>query len=316
MSMEIARLQQPQIADYQDAFRVCENVWPYLAPLNTPARFAAFHALGVEVLVARRSGQTVGACFVLPERYAAASESCDFVWLFDFAVSPEGRGAGTSLLVKAMKSYPNIMVIGVTKPAAALYEGLKWKRFDALWRCVHPLDLGGMLNAHAAAQKGPARHAARLAAPVYNTVGSLLDFGARRGGNTLSVKPGLQGMRRADDERLRAVTAYLPSVSVRNGSGEVAAVQRAGTARIVADEIRGFSRMRAHVMVWAHMRSRGAYLCEYLTTSKARALLSMLLGYLPIRMPIYYRDTNGALESYIQSLPDRQFTFSSCEKIL
>lgn len=316
MGIEIVRIERPDVSEYQDAFQVSQDIWPYLAVLNTTARFSAFRTLGIELLVARRSDQTVGACFVLPERYAALSGTCDFVWLFDFAVSPEGRGAGAAMLGKAMRWYPNLMAVGVTRHAAPLYEGLKWKRFDGLWRCAHPLDLRGFLQAYSPKQRNTARKAVSAAAPLYRMLSSMAEGAARRVGPHASLLTGDEAKTSIDDARFQAAAQYLPSVAVRNGSGSLTAIQRARTGRILADGTRGLARIRAHLLAWAYLRAQGALLCEYVTSSQPAAFLAPLLGYLPVRMPLYYRDVAGALEPYVTSLPTRPFGFGSCDKIL
>lgn len=314
--MEIVRIERPDVSDYQDAFQVTENIWPYLAALNTTARFSTFPSLGVELLVARRSGQTVGACFVLPERYSASSGTCDFVWLFDFAVSPEGRGAGAAMIGKAMRWYPNLIAVGVTKHAAALYEGLKWKRFGGLWRCVHPLDVRGFLEAYSPKRPSAVWKAISVAAPLYKMLSSMVERAARRLGPRACVLTGAEVKAPPDNVRFRAAVQYLPSVSVRSGAGEIIAIQRARTGRILADGTRGLSRIRAHLLVWAYLRAQGACLCEYVANSPPAAFLAPLLGYVPVRMPLYYRDVGGALEPYITSLRTQPFGFGNCEKIL
>lgn len=317
VNIEITRLERPAIADYQDAFTVCQHTWPHLAVLNTVSRFSAFQTLGVELLVARRGGRTVGACFVLPERYfVTAYQPREFVWLFDFAALPEARSAGSSLLLKAMRWYPNLMVVGVTKKAAALYEALKWKRCDALWRCVHPLDVAGVLNAYPRSERSAAWGAIRAAAPLFKAVSLAIESAESHLGGSGCFVMSEQTKNSIDSARFRAAAEYLPSVSVGNGNGELLAIERAAIARILVDGIRGLSRLRAHVLIWKHMRARGAYLCEYVASSRRAALLGLLLGYVPLRMPLYYRDINGELESYITSLRARQFGFCSCEKIL
>jgi hypothetical protein len=317
MNTEIARLERPDIQDYEDAFQVCEEVWPYLAALNSRTRFSMFRQLGIELVIAKRSGRTVGACFILPERYCApAGQPADFVWLFDFAVAPEGRGAGASILVKATKWYKNLMAVGVTGAAAALYEGLKWKRFDGLWRCVHPLDVRGFLKTHLNGQPHAALSAIRATAPLYQALSAVVECAARRAGAGACLRTGEEAKSALDDARFRAAAQYLPSAYVSTGNGELVGILRAGVGRILVDGIRGLSRLRAHLLLWAYLRAGGAYVCEYLTASRPVAALAPLLGYLPIRMPLYYHDVNGSLAPYIASLPTRQFNFCGCDKIL
>ena len=49
------------------------------------------------------------------------------------------------MLLKLLGWYPAIMGIGITAAAAKIYEALRWKKYDHIWRCVHPIKVNKLL---------------------------------------------------------------------------------------------------------------------------------------------------------------------------
>ena len=165
--MEILHLAHPSLEEFQQAAEVCHLRWSYLAELDTPARFEGLQQLGVELVMARENQRVEGVCFVLPVERQFQGATISWVHLFQLATRPEAGNLGALLMFRLMTLYPTILSLGVTDMAERMYQVLKWKRYDQVWRGVHPINLARMLDDYGDRIRSPwQRRALRMLAGV------------------------------------------------------------------------------------------------------------------------------------------------------
>jgi hypothetical protein len=75
-----------------------------------------------------------------------------------------------------MSLYPAILSMGVTDVAERMYQVLRWKRYDNVWRGVHPLRLSRMLEDYGGRIASPWRlRALRALACAYDLLAPPLE---------------------------------------------------------------------------------------------------------------------------------------------
>lgn len=309
--MAIVRLANPTLDDFQAAGRICEIRWPFLRSLHTRERFLAFQRMGVELIVAREGERLDGVCFALPCRYQLAGGAVEWVNLFQLATRPEARNVGALMMMRIMGLYPTVVSIGVTPEITPLYVALRWKRYDDIWRGVHPLDMRRMAEDYGDRLSEPwMRVTFRAVAQVYNlgapVAEKLLGIGVPH--RTWSPKE-------ASDPQLRAKGATLASYSplFQSGSGPVS-VDAGGVGRVLTTYQEGWGSLREHARLWRGLRGRGAKLCEVLATSAQAKRRLLALGYLPIPMPMWYVDKAGMAPKLIQAMQRNEVSFFHTDK--
>src|SRR5450756_106761 len=165
--MDIQRLSRPSLEQFAQAAEICHLRWSYLAGLQK---------LGVELVVAEENGRMEGVCFVLPASGELDGERIDWVYLFQLATRPEAGNIGGMLMWRIMSLYPAILSMGVTDVAERMYQVLRWKRYDNVWRGVHPLRLSRMLEDYGGRIASPWRlRALRALACAYDLLAPPLE---------------------------------------------------------------------------------------------------------------------------------------------
>jgi hypothetical protein len=310
--LEIRRIEQPTIEEYRDAAQVWEAHWEYLKPLNRRERFEVFQKLGVELIVARDEEGIQGVCLVLPDTFTVAQQERKLVWLFELAASKKLPGVGGLILYRIMSWYPAIASIGVSDEAKPVYDALRWKRHDRVWRCVHPVSLTQSLTQYRSKLGSAWKfHLIRAAGCLYDPIMAV--WGAIWG---LGVRVCDLPVGQSHLARVQLASSYLKvyRASIKGKTLEV--VERGGAGRIVLDQMDGLNRMRGHAAMWRTLRGRNVPCSEFLALTRQAARQAMFLGYIPLRMPIYYWEKKSELGSWLESLERTEFTFASCDKVL
>jgi hypothetical protein len=296
--MNIVRIVEPTPDDFRAAADVCELRWPYLKALHTPCRFEMFEKLGVELVVAREGAVFTGVCFVLPCRCRVGSDVVEWVSLFQLASRPEAKNVGGLLMMRIMSAYPAIISMGVTDEVVPLYKALRWKYYGDIWRGVHPIDLRRMAADYSDRLSGPVLGALRGVAGVYNAVSRLaLEPALSLGLACRAVTEPSQDPLLHQKERL---VASCFGIHVAGADGP-AFTDVGGVGRVLSSPAGGWASLRHHAAMWRQLRLRNAKLCEILLASPDARRQAMRRGYIPLRMPAWYMEKNGAASKVLEA---------------
>jgi hypothetical protein len=311
--VEIARLERPTPADFQSAAAICETRWPFLRPLHTPQRFRAFERLGVELIIARQGGRFEGVCFALPCRHDLGGDVVEWVNLFQLATRPEAKNVGGLLMLRIMSLYPTAVSLGVTAEATRMYVAMRWKRYDDVWRCVHPVDMRRLAADYGERLTRPwTRATLKHVAGAYNAGAGALETIVGLGAGCESWNPAS-----APTPALRAkAEAMAASFDLLSCGPHTRAVNVGGTARVLDSYREGWGTLRAHAGLWRELRRRGAKLCEVLATTPEAKSRSRLLGYAPLPMPLWYTDKNGMGSRLVEALKRNDVSFFHTDKTI
>jgi len=309
--VEIVRLARPSLAEFQTAGEICELRWPFLRALHTRERFEALQRLGVELVVARDGGRMDGVCFALPCRYELGGETVEWASLFHLATRPETKNIGALMMMRLMSLYPAVVSIGVTDEATRLYVALRWKRYDGLWRGVHPVDMKLMAAAYVDRLHQPwQRFAFRALSGVYNVAGSLAEAALSWGVPCRQWEPSS-----TPDSRLAAKGALMATYLGMFSSGKrTSFVDWAGVGRGLNSFPEGWGGLREHARIWREFRRRGVKLCEVLATTPEAKVRLLRLGYVPMAMPMWYVDKNGMAGKLIEALKRNEISYFHLDK--
>jgi hypothetical protein len=309
--VEIARVAQPTLDQFQAAAEICEIRWPFLRPQHTRERFQALQKLGVELIAAREGDRLQGVCFALPCRYEFDGDLVEWVNLFQLATRPETKNIGALILMRIMSLYPTVVSLGVTEEATRMYVALRWKRYDEVWRGVHPIDMKRMADDYGERLQEPwKRGALRALAGVYNVCASPVEAALGAG-----VPCGRWDPASARSAQLRekgtVVGAYFPLLRC---GGSTRFVDAGGTARVLNSYRDGWGGLREHARMWRELRRRGAKLCEVLATTAAAKDRLLRLGYAAVPMPMWYQDKNGMGAKLIAAMQRNEVSFFHTDK--
>jgi hypothetical protein len=232
------------------------------------------------------------------------------MWLCDFVAEPEARGAGALVLLEAMQSYPNVLSLGVTAQAEALYRRLKWNVHSDLWRCVCPLNLRSALDQYGSRLSNLRRNLLR-------TVWPLLSVGARASellgaGAAKVIKLPHDRFSSAPSSLLLAA-AYTSVLGIGRGRS-VFAVNRAGVGRVLTPV--GHPGLCVQLRLRRALRREGAAVAELLVNSRTRALALACSGYVPVRMPLFHYGERSAFEQLQGVIRSGEFTLLNSDKAL
>jgi len=297
------------MAEFQAAGSVCEIRWPFLASVHTPQRFEAFQKLGVELVVARSGDRMDGVCFVLPCRFTLNGDVIEWASLFQLATRPETRNIGGLMMMRIMHLYPTAVAMGVTDEATKMYVALRWKRYDHVWRGVHPIDMKRFAADYG--ERFPAewqRRSLRVIAGAYNVMAGLgemlLSLGVRCHKWDEDAAPALR-------EKGATIASYFPMFRCGCSTGVVDA---GGTGRVLNSFGGGWGGLREHARAWRELRARGAKLCEVLASSPEARTRLVRLGYVPVPMPMWYVEKNGMGGKLIAALRQNEVSFFHTDK--
>ncbi len=306
--MDIRRIAHPTLEEFTAAAEICHQRWKYMTELDTPARLAGLAKLGVELVVAEENGRMEGVCFVLPSGGELDGERLDWVYLFQLATRIEAGNIGGMLMWRIMGLYPAILSMGVTDVAERMYQVLRWKRYDKVWRGVHPVCLGRMMNDYGDRIRSTGRRRAlRALAAIYDTVAPPLEALFSVGLRCSVWKPGGEpGCKK------EIVAGYLEWLR----AGKLEAADAGGASRIAGDPRLRLTALREHIALWRALRRRRAKFCEVLLASPEARRRAWRLGYVPLAMPAWYWDKTGALEKWLAGLSQREFSFLDTDKIV
>jgi len=310
--VDIVRIEAPTVEELSAAFEVCKLRFPYLGPLHTRARFEAFQSLGVELFAAKEGEQLAGTCFVLPCDFQLGGETLRWVCPFQLAARPEAKNIGGLLFLRISNAYPAIVTMGITQEAKHFYRVLGWKRYDDLWRGVHPVRLDRMVeDLEYRIGEGWQRRVLRAMAGVYNAAGVLvergLSLGVSRDERGQSTSRGCPASRKKEQviASYQDVFAVGPSLRCANVGG---------FGRVLNSFREGAGGVRQHACMWSDLRRQGARVCELLIGSTRARRHAVRLGYLPIHMPMFYVDRNGTVEKLIRALRRDEVSFLHTDK--
>ena len=321
--LEILRVTEPTIAQYSEASLVAAEQWPDTKVLIRKERFQAFQQLGVELVLAQENEELLGVAFLLPDKYQSTTQEHNFVWLFRVFSRPQAKNLGALMLLKIMNWYPVIMGIGITPVAAKLYQTLRWKQYDQVWRCVHPIKLKKMVEQYTDRLGGFWK------VKFFKTIGwgyelvsslaeSLINSRYAAEQKTPRFLKELETLPNDShlERKLKIVSSYLTLYRITKGDKALEAFAIMGIGRIVRDDFQGLKRFLAHVKLWQDLRKNDASFSEYIATSERDKSQAYYCGYIPLRMPIYYWDKHKILDDYFINFATSNFNFASCDKLL
>ena len=317
MAVEIKRLSSPKIEDYRLASEISEHHWSSMSTLDNDERFLFFQNIGIELIFAYEKGEIVGACFTWPVKYSIAGETFEWSWLFQLA-TVNAENAGALMLYHAMEWYPSIMVVGLTKRAAKLYNALGWQSYDSVWRCVRPIYLGRMASNYSE-RLGYVKHRALDLMSIFHDplmAGLEKIFAYKKANRSVLHDPELcipdiVPIHYPLKVRLNIMTKYLDVIHIGSKGKSLYAAIFGNIGRIVDDESSGLLRFRQHMTLWSELRDRKISFCEMFAGSKEAKNKNMQLGYIPFNMPIRYWQNSQDLSKFFENFHKINFSFFS-----
>jgi hypothetical protein len=316
--VQLDRIAQPSVADFEAASQVCYARFPYQRKLDSPERFAGFQRLGVELAVMRGAGGAFQCvCFLLPSQIVIGDETLRWHYMFQVASLPTAAGAGGLLIRQVMQWCPSIFGMGITPDAEKLYKAFRWKPFLGFWRGVHPVDLAHMIEDYGTRIEEPwKRTVLRAGSGVYNAACVPAEWLLARGrmakpwdGKTWDGNNRDQSKRTTSGEPKSGVLGtYMPLFE----SGGLRAADVGGVGRLFTPV--GAGSLFDHAALWRALRSRGVKFCETLLYSPEACSAAKRYGYLPMELQVYCWDKEGVLERAIPELRRRNFTFLDTDK--
>jgi len=310
--VEIVRIQAPGPQDFRAAADICELRWPYLKPLHTPARFALFARLGVELVVAREGHRLVGACFILPCRCRAGADVIQWVSPFQLASHPDSKNAGALIMLRIMAAYPAVISLGVTDDATRLYRVLRWKCYEEIWRGFHPINLRRMAEDYGARLTSPwARAGFQAIGGAYNVASRLVFEPLLAFGLNCSQPPRLTADPLLADKAELIAGAFGV---VAPGPSGPPVTNVGGIGRVLRSNAEGWGDLRQHAAMWRQLRRADAKLCEVLIGTPEAKRRAMALGYIPIRMPAWYVEKNGMASKVLEAIRSDALSFLHTDK--
>ncbi len=309
--MQLDRIRQPSVADFEAASAVCYSRFPYQRKLDNRQRFLGFQRLGVELAVMRgQDGAFQCVCFLLPAKLEMGGETLNWYYMFQVASLPTAPGAGGLLVRQVLHWYPSIFGMGITPDAERLYKVFRWKPFGGFWRGVHPVDLTHMIEDYGSRIEKPWKRAAlRMGSGLYNAASLPVEW-LLSGGRIANRWDGKNWDRQAGSGAGKSAVlgTYLPLFE----SGDLRAADVGGVGRLFTPVNAGS--LADHAALWRAMRRRGVKFCETLLYSKEACREARRYGYLPVTLQVYCWDKNGVLERAIPELQQRNFTFLDSDK--
>ena len=285
-------------------------------------RLDAWKIYKVELIIAQESDNIQGVCFVLPGNFCNPEEELTYVWLFGMVTSPQARNLGALMLFKIMAWYPAIMCMGVTEEAAKLYQALRWKKYDRIWRCVHPICLKDMLEHYKERLKGSPKNTFlkffgwiyerffSLIETLFNSVSQIMNYTVSLGILPNLIQPD------SDDKKLAEISKYRKIYTVISKNKNLISIEVSKIGRIIRDDFRGINRYIAHFKLWHELRARKNIYCEYIITNEKGKRQAYFYGYIPFQMPIYYFDKSNYLINFFKNIENNNFSYLSCDKLI
>lgn len=252
----IDRIVEPTLEDFQQASEVCYTRFEYQRRLDSPARFAAFQKMGVELVVLRDANQAMQCVgFLIPAELEVSGKKLTWHYMFQVASRPGVAGAGGLLIRQIMQWYPAIFGMGITPDAEKLYKLFRWQPFEGFWRAVHPINLGLSLDDHGDRIDKPwLRRALRLCSGVYNALSVPIEL-------VLSMGRSAQPWS-GESAKEAILGTYVGLFHI----GPLAAADLGGMGRLFTQP--GVGSLSQHAALWRVMRRRGAKLCEMLIANE------------------------------------------------
>ncbi len=298
----IERIVQPTLEDFQQASEVCYTRFEYQRRLDSPARFAAFQKMGVEIVVLRDANQTIQCVgFLVPAELELSGEKLTWYYMFQVSSRPSVAGAGGLLVRQIMRWYPTIFGMGITPDAEKLYKMFRWQPFDGFFRAVHPINLGHLLSDYGNRIDKPwLRTVLQLCSGLYDVFSVPVEWILSLG-RSAQPWPGESGK-----------TAILGTYVALFRIGSLAAADIGGVGRLFTPPDAGS--LSQHAAVWRALRRRGVKLCEMLISDEQLRRSAILRGYLPIPLQVWCWDKQGVLARAIPFLKQRGMTFLDTDK--
>ena len=299
---KIERIVEPTLEDFQQASEVCYTRFRYQRRLDSPARFAAFQKMGVELVVLRDTNhamQCVG--FLVPAELELNGEILAWHYMFQVASRPAVAGAGGLLIRQIMQWYPAIFGMGITPDAEKLYKLFRWQPFEGFWRAVHPIHLRRSLNDYGNRIEKPwLLTALRLCSGLYDALSVPIELALSLG---RSARPWA-----GECGKSAILGTYLGLFRM----GPLAAGDIGGIGRVFTQADIGS--ISQHAALWRVLRRRGSKLCEMLITNEQLRHSAILRGYVPLPLQVWCWDKQGVLARAIPVLRRRGMTFLDADK--
>lgn len=311
--VQLDRIVQPSVADFEAASEVCYSRFPYQRKLDSKERFLGFQKMGVELAVMRGDDGTFQCvCFLLPSQISLGAETLRWHYMFQVASLPTAAGAGGLLIRQVMQWYPAIFGMGITPDAEKLYKVFRWKPFPGFWRGVHPVDLAHMIEDYGGRiEQAWKRAALGAGSGLYNTAcvpAEWLLAGGRKAKAWAGTGWKSETWTASGDPKSAVLGTYLPLFE----SGGLRTADVGGVGRLLTPVDAGS--LADHAALWRALRNRGVKFCETLLYSKPACSAAKRYGYLPMELQVYCWDKGGVLERAIPELQRRNFTFLDTDK--
>lgn len=305
---ELTHIPSPTLEQFAEASAICEIRWPYMKELNSRTRFLGFQKAGVQLVVASENGKMEGVCFVLPAECQIQGQPFSWVFLFQLATIP-GSNSGGVLMLRIMKLFPVIVSMGVTEDAERMYKVLRWKKYEQVWRGVHPIRLNRLMEDYGnRLQSAWLRRLLPACSGLYHVFSLALERLLSLGVN---IRPPTVGM----SPRLDVVSEYLACRHAGNGPKALLVADAGGIGRLAG--IRpGLGQWRLHAAMWRWLRARNAKMCEVLLLSEHDKLAASRLGYVPLPMSTWLWDPGQKAAALLQHWQASGFSFLQTDKIL
>jgi hypothetical protein len=281
--------------------------------------------MGIELVVATIDDKMEGVCFVLPNNVEINKGKISFVWLFHLATRPSAKNLGAFLIYAIISMYPSIMCIGVSPQSERLFKILNWEKYTTIWRCVHPINLNALFAYHQDRITSPLKkRLLTLISLIYHPLMRLIEFvlgffakSTALSDSDLNHIESLESASPFVSNKRSILNSYLPIFQCKSKNGsrlEVIQISEAG--RITEDSYKGIQRVCAHAAMWKKMRKNAATFTEYIITQPQDKISAILLGYVPLPLPIYYTDRTGSLSKIIDQIPQMNYSFLNTDKII
>jgi hypothetical protein len=298
----IERIVEPTLEDFQQASEVCYTRFEYQRRFDSPARFAAFQKMGVELVVLRDATQAMQCVgFLLPAELELPGEKLTWYYMFQVASRPGVAGAGGLLVRQIMQWYPAIFGMGITPDAEKLYKLFRWQPFEGFWRAVHFINLGRSLADYGSRIDKPwLRTVLQLCSGLYDALSAPVEFVLSLG-RPPHPWTGSGG-------KASVLATYVKVFQI----GPLVAADIGGGGRLFTQPDVGS--LSQHAALWRALRRRDAKFCEMLITDERLRRSAILLGYVPLPLQVWCWDKQGVLARAIPLLKQQGMTFLDTDK--
>lgn len=290
---------QPTPEQYARASAVCHLRFPKQKQIDGPERFEVFARCGVELVVLLEDGDPQAVSFLLPVELPGGFQ-CRFQ--FQMVARADKPGAGGLLMRHSMRVGAPLIGLGITPEAERLHMALRWKQIRGVWRGVHPLNAGRLVE----------DYAHRLPKQVPGSVwkAGALVYNAMAGGTEWMLAGGKAAQTPTSLPPLMEARGHLPAFA----AGPLRAVSVGGIGRLLNPPSAGS--ITEHAAIWRALRRHGATAAEVLIVSEAERSAALRRGYLAMPLELWHWDPQGRVEAAIEAARTLNWTFLETDKVI